>query len=281
MRNNFFDRKIDVKDIAKPDIQALIRDRSRELLGPLKHKDVERQEKIFNFIFTALLKIVENRTSKPDLKQIKILISNSKNDLKLANEAFLMRDYNNTLFHLQQSIEKLVKAYGLNIGVIKNPKNEIGHNTPEVYIKLLSQSWVSSVPEILDLDIDTRIESLKKIAASEKSKAEMDRDVGSLLRTHKKVVKKAEEKLSERDFKTVLTNVKRSLGVDIKTEILNQIQMVYFLVPFSFITSIYAVAPRYEDESKYKDLKVIKHFTKIKSAQEKTIKIMEKHINRG
>jgi len=114
----------------------------------------EKVRKILDFLFQNLPSIVESFNINIDIEKIETLAFKSKNDLKLAKIAYDIKDYGNALFHLQQSVEKTVKAYGLLLGVIEDPQEEIGHRTPEVYLKMLRFSWTNDLSNLFTPNIN-------------------------------------------------------------------------------------------------------------------------------
>jgi len=275
-------KKIEYVDNMDDNTKEHIKNEVRRHLSPIRNRNPEKEEKLFKFIFDHP-EILESRNSEANFSQIRTFISNSKNDLRRANDAFKDNDPNNTVLHLQQSIEKIVKAYGMYLGIINDPQKEVGHNTSKVYIKLLGKSWITEISDGFDIsvDIETRIKNIERISADKSAKAELDKSTKIFLKTFKKVFKSVNRKLSERGMKIVLHTVKKDVGIDLKRLYLTQTYFSYFLCPFAFITSIYAVDPRYEDRRKYKDLKLIKYFPEIKEELEKAISYIGQEVPRS
>lgn len=202
-----------------------------------------------------------------DFKQIETLELKSKNDLELAKKAYELEDYCNALFHLQQSIEKTAKAYGLFLGIITNPQKEISHKTPKVFIKLLRLSWVDDLAKIYNCNnnIQENITNLDILIKDENKSSiiELDKDIPLLLNLYKTTLINTKKVFSKREINKIMGYMKINYGIDIKKIYLMQIEFAYLLYLFSFVTWIYAVDPRYSNEIEYSKLNIIKYFNKI------------------
>lgn len=82
-------------------------------------------------------------------------------------------DYPNAVYHLQQAVEKITKAYGLAFAMINredlykgDKKKLIGHVTPKVFLGLFDKKiGVAAVelPKVLNLNMKTDLTDLKKL----------------------------------------------------------------------------------------------------------------------
>lgn len=64
----------------------------------------------------------------------------SKNDLEVANHLFEKGFYPQSIFYLQQAVEKATKAWGLHFGIISEDElKKIGHESSKVYLKILKK----------------------------------------------------------------------------------------------------------------------------------------------
>ena len=220
-------------------------------------------QKIVDFFFLNYNSILESVNQDIDDGQINMLESKSKNDLKLAKIAYEIEDYGNALFHLQQSVEKIVKAHGLKLGVIKDPKKEIGHNTPKVYIKMLKLPWMEEMSTIVTPNQNTmaNIEILESKLKKSENSAILDKDIPFFLELYETSLKQTRKGFSRREVKIMVSEVKKISEIDIEWQYMTQIKYTFVLYLFSFVTWIYAIEPRYEGE--YDKLNIILYFEKI------------------
>lgn len=223
----------------------------------------EKVRQILDFLFLNLPDIIESLNKDIDYEQIEILESKSKNDLKLAKIAYDIKDYGNALFHLQQSVEKTVKAYGLLLGIINNPKDEIGHKTPKVYLKMLRFSWINDISNIFtpNINIQKNISKLDSLVQKDKNSLELDKSIPFFLDWYEATFKQAVKGFSKKEVKTIINEVKHRCGIDIQKIYMTQLEFGFLLYLFSFVTWIYAIKPRYEGE--YNQLNIIRYFNKI------------------
>lgn len=220
-------------------------------------------QKIVDFFFLNYHSILESVNQNIDNEQINTLKSKSKNDLKLAKIAYEIEDYGNALFHLQQSVEKIVKAHGLKLGVIKKPKEEIGHNTPKVYIKVLKLPWMEEISTIVtpNQNITDNIEILESKLEKSKNSAILDKDIPFFLELYETSLKQTRKGFSRKEIKILVSEVKKISEIDIEMQYVTQIEFTFLLYLLSFVTWIYAIEPRYEGE--YDELNIILYFEKI------------------
>ena len=242
-----------------------IADEVKRITRPLNIKR-EFIEQIVENLLNNLPTLIKIANLGVDTKQISEFILLAKNDICLANDAYRNNDFNNTLFHLQQSIEKVVKAYGMRLGTIENPRAEVGHNIPLVYLKLLEKtSELNNIPKIFGIktDIKKAANDFKALIANDKAKIEFDKSAPVFLNAFKNVLKQFDRKTSKIEIRKILREVKKIYGIDILRLCKSQICFSFFLCPFAIITSPYAVDPRYSIEQRYKELNLIKHFPEI------------------
>ena len=68
------------------------------------------------------------------------------------------KDGNNrkTIENLHEALEKLVKAYALYFGLLKEEKlkTKISHKPLKVYIKLLSKHWIGKVQSLFNIKVN-------------------------------------------------------------------------------------------------------------------------------
>lgn len=225
--------------------------------------DRKKIQKIVDFFYRNHLSILESVNRDIDDEQINTLESKSRNDLKLAKIAYEIEDYGNALFHLQQSIEKIVKAHGLKLGIIKDPKKEVGHKTPKVYVKMLKLSWMKEISSIVvpNQNIIANIEILESKLAKAENSVILDKDIPFFLELYETSLKQTRKGFSKKEVKIMTSEVKKISEIDIEWQYMTQIKFTFVLYLFSFVTWIYAIEPRYE--GKYDKLNIILYFEKI------------------
>ena len=230
----------------------------------------KKVRQILDFLFLNLPSITESLNKDIDSEQIEILESKSSNDLIIAKMAYDINDYSNALFHLQQSIEKTVKAYGLLLGVINDPKEGIGHKTPKVYLKMLKIPWISELSNIItpNINIQKNISELDFLIQKDENSIELDKSIPLFLNLYEASFKQVDKGFSKTEVKTIINEVKHTCGIDIQEIYMIQLKFGFLLYLFSFVTWIYAVKPRYEGE--YDQLNIIQHFNKIVKFLEKS-----------
>ena len=102
------------------------------------------------------------------------LITNAERDFKDSNLLYKNGSYSNAVYHLQQAIEKLVKAYAMFFFPLDYSSiRKTSHNSPEIYLKLLKNPILNKllrkvgnlIPEI-DLKplnkLDQTIKNIKR-----------------------------------------------------------------------------------------------------------------------
>lgn len=250
-------------EIAKEN-EEVIKSISEEVFKPLRKRNRKKEEEAFNSSLDILdddgidelinsFKPLDKKT----INQMKGFVKIAKLDLNQAQKAYIENDTNYTLWHLQQSIEKIVKAYGLKLRIIKRPE-KIRHDTPLVYVELLKYSWVDKVAKTFNLKANPKksIEYLESLINSKEDMVKLDKDIPLLVKEFKLRYKKIEKKLSKRDMKKTLELGKIVTGIDYKDLFLTNTHFG-FLCPLAVITTPYAVDPRYEINENYSQLNLI------------------------
>lgn len=219
---------------------------------------------------------------KVDYQKIIEFINLAKNDVALADHCFEKNDINNALFHLEQSIEKSVKAWAMHLRIIRFPRGEVGHQPLHAFTKLVEFPFVPDIVEEMNLDksYEKKIKELKKSLKRDPSfLVKMDKDIPEYLKIYKKVVIDHKNRFESKDFNealnTLISDGKLDLGALFKISDF----FSYFLYPFGGITSIYAIDPRYEENPSYKNRKVVKHFNEISNIMKEGVRDLEDYIN--
>ncbi len=89
----------------------------------------------------------------------------AKTDFRRSTDAYNLKDYPNAIYHLQQSIEKLVKAFGLCQGSFSEKElRTISHKTPLAFIELIKEEkiglFITSLKKIHP-NLNTNTDDLK------------------------------------------------------------------------------------------------------------------------
>lgn len=130
----------------------------------------------------------------------------AKKDLNRSKKSYSDKDFSDSIYHLQQTAEKIMKAYGLVQGVFtKKDLFDIQHKTPKAFIKLAEekniQAYLKSLKQ-LSPHLNTDISGLKKIVdTKDKELALLDADK---LRIWLNLSKKIDENLSKTNIDNIL-----------------------------------------------------------------------------
>lgn len=238
-------------------------------------RNFSKEKRIIDFLFNNLDFIIESLNKNIDFKQIETLNSRSKEDLYIAKMVYDKEYYWAAINHLQQSIEKAAKAYGLSLGIIENPKKEIGHKTPKVYLKLLKPRWVGDLTKVFipDIELEKTITNLSALV-EEKNEGDimdLDKSIPFMIEAYEKMLKNMNRSFSRSDIKAIVKETKKRCGIDIKYLYIAHARFT-ILYLFSFITWIYAIEPRYSGE--FDNLNIIKYFDKIEKFLNKSYEYM-------
>lgn len=119
----------------------------QEFQKMLQNQNTEKQKENRNLAIEFL------KCAKDDIKATKLLYENKVFPL--------------SVYHLQQAVEKITKAYALVLSIIsKEELMEIKHKSPLVFIKLLEKSWAIkyiNLIKMLNPWIKTNVDDVEKI----------------------------------------------------------------------------------------------------------------------
>jgi len=212
-----------------------------------------------------------------DLKLAYDLFEVSKEDLKTCKILYIQNIFNFAVYHIQQSIEKLAKAYGLTLGYIsRDDLRKCSHTTPRVFIQMLQDNFIgrlmsifnqfgvdaSNVSEVRKLFFEKKskeslIELEKEVAFFDKRKIMMWIDTGKNIREKlKKKQREIDETLEKlekiaknmsqitQDEKDQIISVCQSVRNRFKVDFISNFIMLYIL---SVITFPHFSSTRYPD----------------------------------
>jgi hypothetical protein len=137
-----------------------------------------------------------------------------KKDLVRSKKSYLDKDFPDSIYHLQQSAEKIMKSYGLAQGVFSSKDLlDIKHKTPKAFIKLVQdiniQNYLKSLKTI-HTDLNTDISGLQDVIDTK------DKELALLTKEQIMVwinlSKKIDESLSKTGVDSILSNVLPALA---------------------------------------------------------------------
>ncbi len=138
----------------------------------------------------------------------------AEKDLKRSKRSYLEKDFSDSIYHLQQTAEKIMKAYGLVQGTFtKKDLFDIQHQTPKAFIKMIQeekiQLYIQSLKQIYP-NLNTDINPLKEIIETK------DQELALLKTEHINIwldlAKNIEEALDKVNLDETLRNVLPNLA---------------------------------------------------------------------
>lgn len=246
------------------------------ILTNFPKRNIRLENRLIDHFLNNWDEINDFMNNEIDSEQINNLIKRAKNDIKRADEAYKDKDFNNTVYLVQQSTEKIVKSYGLFLAILKDPKKDMGHEPIKFYLKMLKKSWVEKIPDILNIDSKSSIEYLEILKYKYEAKLELDDSIPFLLNLFNNVLKNANRELSKRETKQVLLALKKFNGLNLKKFVITHIYFSYFICPFAIISSAHENIPRYSDD--IPDLKIISNYPTISKYIKNSLTYIEKDI---
>ncbi|MEM4522122.1 MAG: HEPN domain-containing protein [Nitrososphaeria archaeon] len=168
----------------------------------------------------------------PDYDMAKKFIDTAKKDLIASKTLYLNGDYSNSTFHLQQAIEKIAKAYALQIGFlsIKEIKG-VGHETPEVFLRLLKRKkfvrplidLVNQIsPTTIDINKLNEINRISKKLRDKKTKVEVAKYSKEQIENILKLCKNIKESFIK--MKELFIIIIPSIQSKVKQNLLNELK---------------------------------------------------------
>jgi|GEM_PF-5576554 len=193
------------------------------------------QTELFSELF-KLMKEIPRETI--DYEFIKKWIKTAKQDLA-ASRMLFATDKANSIYHLQQSIEKTAKAYGLALNIVKKTDlKKINHVSPLVFINLLHESWVIKALTILKKmhpALETDFTKLEKLLKKQEVLARIDENsISALINVHSKSIEAIE---TMKENKPAVENI-------LQNSLISSFIAIYLLSMISFPHEAYTRYPK-------------------------------------
>lgn len=210
--------------------------------------------------YIAVFPYLKNK--KFNKKLAKDFVNCSKRDLEAAKLLYDNKYYEHSAYMLQQSVEKLVKAYSLYLGIIEeNELKEINHNTPKAFLKLMENKGLSelfqAIPDMTKTNIDENKNKLSSfLQIEDEAYAMLDKDtIIKLIQDMKEIdISHIENEVTQKEKVDEAVNyikkemsISKEIKIDTKATI-NFSRGYRLLVPLSFITFSHWCFTRYPDD---------------------------------
>ncbi len=211
-------------------------------------------------------------------------LKESKDNLKSCKQAYETGNNKKAVHELHQTVEKLVKAHALRMGLMKEKDlRKIGHTPLKLYLDLLSKSYIEKLPEIINSNVNLKESRrvLNDLTNLKKSKnriaiLQLDKDVSSFLTAYENGYVKPLDK-SINDLKT-------NMDFDIFDLIPGGENFIRVELGFAGLMFLAALVSVYYEPSKYPDAKrkLSIDFDKLETVKnmERIITFLDDHIER-
>jgi HEPN domain-containing protein len=231
----------------------------------------QNKQKIFKLIRYAP-EILKNLHPE-DYNTINEWINDAKEDLDSCKREFNEGNDRKAIKNLHEALEKLVKAYALYFGLLKEEKlkTKISHKPLKVYTKLLKEHWIGKVAGLFNIDVNSQsldlLEKLSKFEKQDKNEViELDKGIKVFISYYENVMNKVNKQFSKKETKILIEIVKPYK--DIKNLCQAMLGFSILLFPLSAIIPIYYFPSRYPDERRklsidFKDTELIKNIESI------------------
>jgi len=246
----------------------------------------KRSEDIWD-IFKLIPQIKKSMKSTSK-KIVKSWIRSSIIELDRASLLFENKDYGGSIHHLQMAIEKGIKSYGLQMGILgEDDMKKISHNPMRFFVTLLEQPWIQSAVRSFGVnkDIQTELGKLRNLSTINEKNLKMildlDKDIPAFLNLRNVVKKAVEEGLSDDETRSILEQIE--IGSNMKSVYIMWTEFAVFYMFIGLFTSVFHQATSYPDEFrklgiKYSDLNLIKNFKPIIELMKNNLTCLEKNV---
>ena len=236
--------------------------------------------------------------SEIEIKFTKDFISCSKRDLEVAEILYMQDYYEHSIYFLQQSVEKIIKAYLIYMGnITKNELKELNHKSPKAFLMHLDANWVNQVLDSTSKLFDSNLEQdkeflKKKLKEPYENYAKLSKDfIIKFINEYKKISNAEKEIIKPEvvqefeDFLVKTNNIDPLKLPKIDLNIIMAFSRGFkVLLPLSFVTFVHQAFTRYPDgmikPSDYnKELGIVQSFLEIKEEVHFSINALEGIIN--
>jgi HEPN domain-containing protein len=159
--------------------------------------------------FGNILKKYSLPIPEDKLKKSNDFIKCAKRDLRASKILYDKNMYAEYAYHMQQSVEKIAKAYIISLNTLSNSQyKQIRHKTPKAFIKLLEKEFeIFDILKKLDFNFNTDLTDLKNIIDNpiETQKIAMAKtnEIKNLLDEYEKTIQKVDFSSLELNNKTL------------------------------------------------------------------------------
>lgn len=241
----------------------------------------------FNAVKELAIKLEQRSEEKMNVNSIKLaltLVLDAKSDLKDSIILFNQKRYNSSIFHLQQSVEKGCKSFGLGIGTLEeHDLKRIGHKSPLVFIRIVEEPIVKyMLPVLGSAQTNLKIEKAKNTIL--KSSAELLRLDKNTIDCLLSLVDKISEKVMPRSnqIQQIIKDTLPDLEFPYNWGELILLSTTIYII--GVLSYAHEKTTRYSDESSMKptdyveDLPIVKALPKMHTQMSEALEYLEKYI---
>lgn len=241
----------------------------------------------FNAVKELAIKLEQRSEEKMNVNSIKLaltLVLDAKSDLKDSIILFNQKRYNSSIFHLQQSVEKGCKSFGLGIGTLEeHDLKRIGHKSPLVFIRIVEEPIVKyMLPVLGSAQTNLKIEKAKNTIL--KSSAELLRLDKNTIDHLLSLVDKISEKVMPRSnqIQQIIKDTLPDLEFPYNWGELILLSTTIYII--GVLSYAHEETTRYSDESSMKptdyveDLPIVKALPKMHTQMSEALEYLEKYI---
>lgn len=241
----------------------------------------------FNAVKELAIKLEQRSEEKMNVNSIKLaltLVLDAKSDLKDSIILFNQKRYNSSIFHLQQSVEKGCKSFGLGIGTLEeHDLKRIGHKSPLVFIRIVEEPIVKyMLPVLGSAQTNLKIEKAKNTIL--KSSAELLRLDKNTIDRLLSLVDKISEKVMPRSnqIQQIIKDTLPDLEFPYNWGELILLSTTIYII--GVLSYAHEETTRYSDESSMKptdyveDLPIVKALPKMHTQMSEALEYLEKYI---
>ena len=245
----------------------------------------EAKKLFFNLKNTKLL--------EKDIILAKDFFCEGKKDLIRSKRSYSEQDFSDSIYHLQQATEKIMKSYGLAQGIFsKKDLRDINHQTPKAFIKMVQEEKIQIYLQSLkrmhpNLNID--MSGLKKVVETKDKELALltIEQINVLLNLSKKIEKALDKTNLDKTLKNILPDLAKAQGKKVTYPSFSIIKSSTIFIKMYLIAAItypHEAFTRYPDRgikpSQYiEDLGIVKAAPQIFEILDETLDFLEKFID--